>query len=640
MSAIYYGGINLGYIKTTRFEDRAEVSKDKPDLVYRVTTIQVQSLLATEIIPANVGESLRDLVNRVRHELERPRRPFRYILDDGTVLIDLINGVDDANGPIPFGVSVTLFAEKSLVITWGVEVRLADCQGRLNPILSNRWSETATIDDEHLTTLRRSGHLIVAGRKGINPDNYRSLVTPRIAPKMVRKSSTYTLHENGLELRYDFVDEEKYVLPPYPAVKASGRMTEMTVGMIGPKRTGQVNCELTGPPGVDKKILFQRAMEVCMSRALQTAVFRDVNGSIIAGGGIEEDLFSNKVNVILRWNIRPSEQRQLGGVRPSIISGGTIPGLWGAIQAGTQEGNLVPAFPPKANANNVNVSSMGTKAGWIGAPIPGTGDEFGVAPPTRGDLEWLELLAPAFHDPCLTNYVNDPPPRYTPPTKTIEIATEPVATVKVGTFSNNDIPLPGSAFARETDDAVYNYWKCTSSYINDSGLNVTTMMKQGVRGRAYRLRGESLSLVVEFEASRTGRPPWVPTPQAPPVPTTSGPGWVFIGGTTSPENVEVAGDGVTLVHTISGRYEYKACDPCLAKVVAPIPPWLSLSVADEARMAAALHSGTMVFLTGRERSIFPNPFCDTNQIVGFLNGNGNGPNGQPVVPRIGRNGGF
>lgn len=609
MSSIYYGGITLGYIRTTHFSNSGDAERDTPDMKYRLTDLRVTSVLATELIPAEPGETIQDLVKRVQEELSRPRRPFRYEIA-GVTVIDLMSGLDDANGPFPYGVSVELVAERSLLISWGIQIRQADCDGRLNEVLSNRWTESASIGDDHLTTFRRSGRLVVSSRNGVTADAYRSLVTPRAGPFMVRKSATYTLHENGLELAYEFVDEEKYIVPPYPAIKARGRMSETTTTMTGAVRHGRIQIELTGPPDVHKQVLLAKCIEIAVTRALQAGIRRGPEGRFIAGGGIDDELFENRVALTVQWVMSGTETRILSNQSWAANAFGAI-GIASNLNAAT---GAVPNGPPVVNERNRVESALAMKGGWVGQPLAGTVYNACIAPPTRGDMEWLQLVSAAFHDPCLMNVISN--------TDRAELVrrsensqgtqTELVrARVLVSNVLPPEIPSPGAYDYQTTDNAVYDHYAAVCHYIHDEGVDVSPSMKSGVSGKRFRLSSESLRLEVEFSAKRVGKTPVIPDPKSPPD-ESQGPGWVYTGGTISPEMVEIAGDGVTLIHSVSGLLRFKAANPCKASIVAPVPPYLSRSVADEARLAAAMQSGTIVFFPRNAARAPINPFCATS----------------------------
>lgn len=623
MSKITYNDIELGYIKTTEFTEGSEASPDKPDFMYWVRKLKVTSVLAVGMVPANGGETVQDILIRVRHELERPRRPFTYEIA-GQVVIDLSTGLDDANGPFPEVFSVDLVSEASFLISWGITIRTADCMDRTNKILSNRWSETATINDDHLTTFKRTGRLVVAGRHGISPDAYRSLVTPKIGPMMVRKSAEYTLHENGLELAYSFVDEEKYVLPPFPAIKAKGRMSESTSTNTGAKRYGRVWIELTGPPDVPKQALLAKCIDIAVSRALQAGLQTE-KGRFVAGGGIDEDLFENKVALTVNWLMRNDSTRILSN-RSSGLGGalfGPI-GIAANLYGGSAQATPVP--PPKVNANNEIVSSLAMKGGWVGQQLPGTYTGVGIAPPTRGDLDWLQLVSAAFHDPCLSNTFasDDRAPTVSDPNKGINTAF-PKALVRVAPILPPEVP--GSLYdPNDKTDSVYDHYSAVSRYVHDEGVDVCPSMKANVAGQYIRLSGESLRLEVEFTARRVGKPPEIPDPKTP---TGGGgsqdPGWKYIGGTISPEMIDIAADGESLVHTVSGLLRFKALNPCKANVIAPVPPYLARTVQDEARMAASLTNGTIVFLSGPNVGTTLNPFCGMGATAGAGGAGSGGP---------------
>lgn len=595
MSKVVYNGIELGYVKTTQYSNRSVADKDKPDLVYRETTLQVESVLAASVTPAVGAETAQDVLNRVRHELELPRRSLVYEVG-GTRLIDLPNG-DDANGPFPFGVDVQLVAEASFVIRWGVVFRVAECNGSQRQILSHRWTETASIDDEHLTTYRRSGRLIVSGRSGLNPDSFRGIVTPPIGPKFTRQSAEYTLHDNGLELAFAFVDKEQYVMPPYPAIKMSGYQAETTTNHTGAVRHGRLQISLTGPPDAPKQDLLRKCIEIGMSRAMAAGLRRGANGRYIVGGGITERLEKNTVELTLTWLMRP-EGTQLanGGIAAELISRTSLLGVTANAIGATSP--PVPNDPAVINGRNQAISALAMRGGWVGLPLPGTNSSKGIAPPTKGDVAWLQLVAAGLRDPCLTE------------TFSTQLSNnQGVPTQFVPAIVRQAPSLPpetlGGVYSDPATDSVYDLYRAVCHYTHDEGVDVAASMKAGTAGKKFRLSGESMCLEVEYSARRAGRPPIVPDAKSP----SKDPNWIYLSGTVSADNVDVAGDGVTLIYSVSGVLRFKALDPCKVNVVSPVPPYLSMTVEDEARLAAALTSESIVFLNGPSAGQKINPFC-------------------------------
>lgn len=596
MSKAVYNGIELGYLRTTTYRNEPEASVDRPDMLYRKTTLQFSSVLAANVVPAVGAETVQDVLIRIRHMLELPRRPFYYEVG-GQRVIDLPGGKDDANGPFPIGVNVELVADASFLITWGVEIRLADCGSNSKQILSHRWTETASINDEHLTTYTRSGRLVVASRAGLSPDSFRGTITPKIGPKFVRQRAEYSLHENGLELAFTFVDQEQYVMPPFPAIKMAGWMAITSTDHTGVKRIGRLEIELTGPPDVPKKILLQKCIEIGMSRADRAGLIRASNGRAIIGGGVHEDLVRNKIKLTLQWLMKPPGTQLTSGspsFTGSLVSSFTF-GIGSNIQGSTNQ--AAPNTQPSLNAKNQPTSSLAMNSDWVGLPLPGSNNGMGIAPPTRGDLDWLQLVAASFSDPCLTSTVNPPPSENT------GIQTNLV-------FANvrkvPELPLErlGGAYD-DVQDAFYDYYECVCHYIHDEGMEVAPAMKTRTAGKAFRLSGESMRLEVEYSAKRAGRTPVIPDPRSP----SQDSNWVYTGGTNSPEIVGVAADGVTLIHAISGLLRFKAVDPCKANIIAPVPPYLSQSIDAESRLAAAFVSSRIVFLSGAQSGQVLNPFC-------------------------------
>lgn len=590
MSQVIYNGVSLAYVRTVNYEYSSPASVQNPDMPYREGKLVVEAVIALETYPTMSAASVTDLANQIQHALELPRKSFVYIRNGETV-VDLSGAQDDQCGPFPFGVSVKKTANASLIVQWGVVWRIADCSSNPNTILSLKWKESATINDAWLTVKKRTGRLVISSRKNLVADSFRGIVTPGIDPGFVRTESTYTLAENGVELEFSFTDEQRTTMPPWPAIKASGKMSE-TTAYPGGMRLAQIDIRLEGPPGVDKKDLLKKAIEIAMTRVLGTA-FVGREGAMIMWGGISEDLFANAIELTVRWNVKNTAM---------------------AVQLVSGEVAIPPAQP-----GNVNSSpTLAMSVPWLGAPIPGTDPkDRGLATPLRGTVDFLGLVAAAFRDPCLLN--------------TLQADSRPNAGVNqlVGTNQRayvRTVPKlsPEAATSAYVDatDGVYDGYKVVCHYHHDEGVTVCRSMRKGTPGQKIRLSAEGMRLVVEWTARRTGGLPVIPDPQI-----TDG-NAVYISGTISPESMELAGDGTSAVYTISGIYNYEFLDPCSANIVSPVPPFMARSVVDEARLSAAKTSGQIVWLNNNLASNPVNPFCGTGlQTVQLASGGQTGLNG-------------
>ena len=478
MAQLNYNGIDFGHLYTTSLDQAPEMDQSQSDEMYTVVDLRTTAIITgfipapLTVPPAKQGETTAAAVaDRIKEALTLPRRPLTYTVS-GVKLIDLPTGQDDRTGPIPYGVTVAAVQEGAFVINWGVKLRLNACKDRppgfLPLVLSNRWTETATINDRWLTTVSRRGKVVFGARANVNPDDYRNVVTPDIRTGFERKTAEYALAENGLEVMYQFVDAQKPVMTPWPAVKASGRQSE-TAAYPGVVRFGQLDIRLEGAPGTPKTELLDAALRIALSRALAGGLVKQGNGGYLVGGAVAEDLFENAVELSMRWQVQPGKGRDQP-VQPGFFAGVFGGLLGGALQlaAGPQQDpNGAPAAQPpapdpqqpggfwdgvgrgllgvpgrilaagaqgvaqalvldQANAlanpgggpgvpggqlNNNQQEQAGVTTGtaaWLGLPLPGSGDPSvrGLAPPYRGSAEGLRLVAALLKDPCLTQAVN------------------------------------------------------------------------------------------------------------------------------------------------------------------------------------------------------------------------------------------
>jgi hypothetical protein len=408
MSTVSYNGQLLGFILTTELSEEPQTDPSGSDQMYNLIRLRVTSLLTgyisgpTYVPPAKATEgSAAAVCARLQHELSLVRRPLTFS-ENGVNLIELPDGRDEVNGPTPFGVTVISISPGSYLINWGVELRLSTCVNRSKNappplVLSNRWNETATIDDKWLTTYRRVGKIVFSGRAGVNPDDYRQLVTPPLRVAFRRETAEYAMTPDGLSIAYLFVDKELMVVPPFPAVKASGRQS-MTAVLPGAVRYGQLDLRLEGPAGVEKKDLYDAALRIGLSRALAGGLKKQAGGNFIVGGGVVEDLFDNAVELSMRWLVQPKDEKVVPP-QPGILAaflggivGGVLLNFGGNNKAQNPPAPDVAKPDPPDRPGVFEGAVLGLGAGVIGRGLGAIADALGLDP--NDPEQWFMKAVP------------------------------------------------------------------------------------------------------------------------------------------------------------------------------------------------------------------------------------------------------
>ena len=244
-------------------------------MLWNKYTVRVSGVVSVEGdgLPADY----RATFNNLKHRLETPRRAIKYTVGGTTLLAwEPGDGAPDAGmGPDPEPATVTRMNEGVFFVEVGYVVCLLDCgeQAAENPVVSLRWEQRESYDQNWYTQLRTSGLLIVRADLKKSADSFRALATPPVLKDFRRHSAEYVLSKSGTELSFNFTDVEEYLLPPRPATKAGGRFTcTVTAGSI---RNGQCDVHLEGPKGVNRRDLMMVAIRMA---------FAKLNSEGLAGG--------------------------------------------------------------------------------------------------------------------------------------------------------------------------------------------------------------------------------------------------------------------------------------------------------------------------------------------------------------------
>jgi hypothetical protein len=287
---VEYGPIVLQNVLTESFEQQAVMDDSNTDLLYHKFNIRVSGVVATssqggthgaDVSGATATEMMANLQNTLLH----PRQAFRYKIGD-EILVQATPDSRSAyrdvnNGPKPQNCNITHVASNRVFrVSFSIEIAIVLCgtqdlitygiktgigvQASSSPVLNHRWSLSETKNQDFYTTRSWSGTLRTA-HSNFSPQWMRHVVVPKLHRGYRRKSMTFTATPDGLNLKYEIVDEEMHAAPPYPATSWAGSYKE-SVGAGGRIGIATVNVEMTGPPGVNKRDLLTRCAAVCYDR--------------------------------------------------------------------------------------------------------------------------------------------------------------------------------------------------------------------------------------------------------------------------------------------------------------------------------------------------------------------------------------
>lgn len=687
---VQYNGVLLPFVSTDRCE--WEPVYQDGDFIYTRVTVQVTTVLTPDL-PGFVleGETPREAFNRVRHELEEPRRRLtllagpqpdyalpRAAFPDPSALLD-VGPADDplttapsvvnpspnrdlANGPLPTPVRVIQTTGADCwIIQWGVVACVRLCHGQdvatLPKFLSCRWEESATIDDEFLTTRTRTGTLRIRPDVPLDPDGFRWVVCPPIPDGFTRKESVYKRTADGLALQFTFVDVETPTMPPAPAVKAEGSFR--AVSHKGAIFTAECNVRLSGDPRGSKKRLVATAFAVALERLRKAGpANRDFRG-VPLQCMIEEDLYRNRCQVSLKCQLPPSKKAVYrsgtaqNAIPPLLLSPsgtGSFLLLWDQL---FQRRNKSPSLTPPAATGpadnpDVDVPKVFDLGGFGFGQKPLFSKETRGPDPGLRSTAGLRLAACVLNDPCLTRSVNqlngygvgpnrrDPSAggdrelRTAPSAGENELRGEPRGRSRVGdravVLDPNDLPpdypddgtVPAVAVIEEVavlPDPVNTadrqaggaYASYTITVVYDSPENrigVTEMAPPvaavGTPGETGYQPARGVTRYIPLSAPSMGcTVEWSAEragepPQIPPY-TVSDPNVVPLGVTVNPGPVETDDTGVTLVYRASGRYRYGFRSLLGATIGLYLPPWLNELMFGPTYAHTGGQSGPLVF---------------------------------------------
>lgn len=303
-----YGNVFVQHCRTLEYRVHEHRDPTHTDTMMYKYIIRVRGFVArSEGRFPGIGDSLSSAatLKAIQTALTTPRRSMSYSIAN-TVLLSVPTGLDAKLGPEPLPAVVTEVSSGLFMVECGCIVYLVecdeDCQDRRvrSPVVSLRWSQTESFDENWYSRLTTHGRLIVRSDLFQSADNFRPLATPPLLPDYVRTASRYTLAPDGLELEFHFEDEERDRLPPVPATKATGTYTVRSE-KPGYRRVGQVSIHLEGQKGTSRKALMIRAIAMGYSK-LHADGFLRFDDRLkpvppIIWGDFSENLFEPSVTV-------------------------------------------------------------------------------------------------------------------------------------------------------------------------------------------------------------------------------------------------------------------------------------------------------------------------------------------------------
>lgn len=505
------------------------------DYMYTRAVISGTCVVAQPLSPTSGSDTPTETMARIQHMLLSPRRPLSFSVGGDTLFsvgnLAAATAIDAKNGPKPLHCTITRITDASYLVDYAIECHVNQCgtssAGQPNYV-SHRWTETIDIDRHAMSKKTRVGRVIARSDMVTNADlALRGLVSSPLEPDMQRISSQYTLSPDGLQLSYQFVDEEQYIAPPSPASEAEGEYSESTND--GAVRYGEVRLMLRAAKLTSKGILLARCLQIAVSKlqmAGGVAIGQFDNNTadprkntMLVIGTIRENLYRNEVEVRVRAMLKTMTVRRAGMPFDSV------------------------RFTTPLVGADVNR-----------APFD---------PGTRGTAQ-LQLVGAALQDPCLRLGISN---------FSLQAANTPTARGITKPAQVSLTPIQGDdaqARFKTTDAGVYTQVELNTEHRQQQQKMQLPVGKKGASSVIIQTAEPTQQRVVAWTASKIGERPKVPDP------TPADPNAEVLDIIINPGKVEPSADGVNLKYTVSGEYVYAYKRADLARLSPCVPPWVQL----------------------------------------------------------------
>jgi hypothetical protein len=217
MSHLIYAGIVLEGIKTRRFEITPIYDDSGIDLLYQKIQIEVQCIFnpAATSYPSS-GQLPGITVQAVKQILMTPRN--QLVFDNGVNVITSPQAfvpIDIDWGPFPDFCNIEVINGVSTwIVSYGVTTFANDCLRVGLPVLSNRWGQEWSVDQNMRTHITTTGKCVLAADtlalSALNPHTLVNAIVPYVLPYFRRERLTIGLDPQGTSIVYSCEDIETY----------------------------------------------------------------------------------------------------------------------------------------------------------------------------------------------------------------------------------------------------------------------------------------------------------------------------------------------------------------------------------------------------------------------------------------------
>lgn len=277
MSIHTYNDITFISPLHTSFTQECLYDPSDTDREFVKLDVTVQCLITPDVatgvgIPESSQGSAAAMAKYMREKLTVPRKAWSIKSSDVELIPSHGATVDAKNGPHPQSFNFTMMTEQTFIATWRCigHFSSVDTPEAANYFTSVRWSDEVSIDDLNYSTRTRRGRYRIRSDNKLTQevDRIRRAVAILGVPRgFLRKSSRYTLSEDGLQIDFEIQDQEVFRVPPAPAFRSRGTYTETTT-KNGAMRHGAIRLDLWGDKLVSPSILLKKCIEVAAAKLL------------------------------------------------------------------------------------------------------------------------------------------------------------------------------------------------------------------------------------------------------------------------------------------------------------------------------------------------------------------------------------
>jgi hypothetical protein len=303
---IFYNGVELHNVYLEDFIQTPIRDPSDTDQLFSEFAISAEAVVNLDSYNASVAgswvhgaglpggvaaASSHEAFNLIKMRLTNDRAPFSMTME-GVEMLAADSASDAQNGPKVTSLKMSHMSASMVRIKWSIKITLPACpDGGSNtdwPVISNRWSVIDDVDDSLRTSRTWQGTLVLAHLPTIRtPHLFRHLCVPPLVKGWKRKTMRFTGEPHGLVLGYVVNDAQLMCeSAPYPA-KTYRIIHKKRWNALSMKQNEVVNVDLTGPIGVDRKLLVSRAFQILTARG-RVALMDDFGKRLIRDFDIAE----------------------------------------------------------------------------------------------------------------------------------------------------------------------------------------------------------------------------------------------------------------------------------------------------------------------------------------------------------------